>query len=133
MLHGLRTLLIKALGGITRAEMKDVQALAEKDKHSLKAYENFVHTIYFYAGNYPAWKAQQEFRNILYDVGSPLTFKKDHHNQTHKHSVDAYLGRIVDAFAALRKEVNLNVRDDTRSWHESHLPNARGDHYVVRE
>ena len=133
-MHRLRRILIKALGGMTHAELSDIRAEAEEMKQSLKAYKTFAHDIYFYAGNYPPWKAQQEFRNILYDAGKPLTFKKDHHNRTHEHSVDAYLGRIVDAFVILRQDVNLNVPGcSSINWRESNLPNARGDHYVVWE
>jgi len=130
-LNRVRRLLIKALGGVTQDELERAREEQTKLKQVLNSYTKFVNDIYFYAGNYPAWKAQQEFRNFLHDAGMPLTLNNDTQARGYEYSVDEYLGRIVDAFVFLRQEVNFEGKgDDRSSWHESRLPEARGDHYL---
>lgn len=130
-MNRVRRLLIKVLGGVTQDELKGARLEHTKLKQVLNSYTKFVNDIYFYAENYPAWKAQQEFRNFLHDTGMPLTLNNDTPERGYEYSVDEYLGRIVDAFVLLRQEVNLDGKGDDRSlWHESRLPEARGDHYL---
>lgn len=126
-----RRLLIKTLGGVPHSELAEAHEEARKIKQVLNSYTKFVDAIYFYAGNYPAWKAQQEFRNFLYDAGMPLSLKKQNHERRYEYSVDEYLGRIVNAFVVLKREVPL--KDEGDSWQESRLPEARGDHYLMQE
>jgi len=77
MLNRVRRLLIKALGGITEDELRGVYAENKKLKQLLSPYTKFINDIYFYAGNYPAWKAQQDFRHFLHDAHMPLTQNYD--------------------------------------------------------
>jgi len=129
MLRWLRRLLIKALGGVPHAELREAHDELRKVKQALNSYTKFADAIYFYAGNYPAWKAQQEFRNFLSDAGMPLSLQKRHPERRYEYSVDEYLGRIVDAFVVLRQEVNINGKGDSSVlWQESSLPHARGDY-----
>ncbi|MEJ5069971.1 hypothetical protein WH292_19090 [Enterobacter sp. MYb186] len=134
MLNRIRRLLIKALGGITEDELRGAYDENKKLKQVLNSYTKFVNDIYFYAGNYPAWKAQQEFRNFLHDAYMPLTRNYDSPARSYAYAVDDYLGRIVDAFVILRQEVNLEGKgDDRRLWQEENLSQARGDIYLIRE
>lgn len=134
MLNRVRRLLIKALGGVTQDELERAREEHTKLKQVLNSYTKFVNDIYFYAGNYPAWKAQQEFRHFLHDAGMPLTRNNDTPERGYEYAVDAYPGRIVDAFVILRQEGNLGGKGDDRSlWHESRLPGARGDHYLKQK
>jgi len=134
VLNRVRRLLIKALGGVTQDELERTREEHTKLKQVLNSYTKFVNDIYFYAGNYPAWKAQQEFRNFLHDAGMPLTLNNDTQARGYEYSVDEYLGRIVDAFVFLRQEVNLEGKgDDQRLWQEENLSQARGDVYLNRE
>ncbi|MFE0412473.1 hypothetical protein ACFW0S_27560 [Citrobacter freundii] len=134
MLNRVRRLLIKALGGITEDELRGVYAENKKLKQLLSPYTKFINDIYFYAGNYPAWKAQQDFRHFLHDAHMPLTQNYDSPARGYAYSVDDYLGRIVDAFVYLRQEVNLEGKgDDRRLWQKENLSQSRGDIYLNRE
>lgn len=134
MLNRGRRLLIKALGGVTQDELERAHEEHKKLKQVLNSYTKFVNDIYFYAGNYPAWKAQQEFRNFLHDAGMPLKLNNDTPERGYEYVVDDYLGRIVDAFVILRQEGNLEGKgDDQRLWQEENLSQARGDVYLNRE
>lgn len=133
-MNRIRRLLIKALGGVTQDELERAREEHKKLKQVLNSYTKFVNDIYFYAGNYPARKAQQEFRHFLHDAHMPLTQNYDSPARGYAYSVDDYLGRIVDAFVILRQEGNLEGKgDDQRLWQEENLSQARGDIYLNRE
>jgi len=121
--------LLKILGGVTDHEHQ--KAMKEKNALSaeLETHREFIASIYFYAGNYPAWKAQQEYREYLLDIGHPL---KRNYSITHpenREQVDIYLGRIVDGFSVLNKNGYFRYGDDHFS--NEHLSNARGDNYLT--
>lgn len=64
--------LIRILGGVTDHKYQIVIWEINEKSAELKAYRQFIDSVYFYAGNYPAWKAQQEYREYLHKIGLPL-------------------------------------------------------------
>lgn len=133
----MRKLLIKALGGYTKIEMEEAEyQLKQQDSEIqvLTFYKTFVDSIYFYAGSYPAWKAQQEFRQLMAGTGQPLMAPPASKEQDSSWAgtLDAYLGRVVDGFAELRHHVRrFQYHDPLSFWGEDRLPIARGDQYLV--
>jgi len=134
----IRNLLIKLLRGHTASEMersrRSEKALSDK-VHAPEPYKEFVESIQHYVGNYPAWKAQSEYRESMRDNGFPLSGvypSGDRSYPTHAESVDLYLGRVVDGFKKLRDKIH-NPDFGTHWESEKQLSSARGDHYLQKE
>lgn len=121
---GFKNWLIKFLGGHTAAEFSSLREKAE----GLEPYKNFAESIKVYAGNYPAWKAQSEFREVMHNIGAPLTDRhlspcsSDNIPLKHAEYVDLYLGRVVEGLALIYKNESSIARWDDK--------NARGVHYL---
>lgn len=119
--------LIKLLGGHTKFELS---AMQEKAKE-LEPYKDFAESIKVYAGDYPAWKAQSEFREVMHMLGEPLTTQHlkprspDTPPLKHAEYVDLYLGRVVDGLAKIYKNESSLAR-----WDDN---NARGVDYLKME
>lgn len=100
--------LIRLLGGYTAAELTEERAEQERLRKTLAHYQDFTKTISVYAGNYPAWKAQMDYRKELVEQGRGLTGKHlahDHDHPTKSEQVDLYLGKVVDSLDALRGKI----------------------------
>lgn len=121
---GFKNWLIKLLGGHTDVEFSSLREKAE----GLEPYKDFAESIKIYAGGYPAWKAQSEFREVMNYVGAPLTDRHlspcgpDNTSLNHAEYVDLYLGRVVDGLALMYKNESSIARWDDK--------NARGFHYL---
>ncbi|HDX9006509.1 TPA: hypothetical protein RQO57_003574 [Aeromonas dhakensis] len=104
----IRTQLIKLLGGHTDAEFAQVCKEREENSAILKPYQELAEAISIYAGSYPAWKAQMDYRKELAEQGRGLTgehLATDHLNPNSAELVDLYLGKVVDSLDALRSKV----------------------------
>lgn len=120
--------LIRILGGVTNHKYQIVVSENSSKFAELEAYRKFIESVYFYAGNYPAWKAQQEYREYLHEIGLPLETNYAVLHPENRDCLDIYLGRIVDAFVALNKEGYLKDGLDIY-WNEL-LSEARGDPFL---
>ncbi|HDT5864453.1 TPA: hypothetical protein QHB43_004430 [Aeromonas hydrophila subsp. hydrophila] len=124
---GFKNWLIKFLGGHTDAEFSSLREKAE----GLEPYKNFAESIKVYAGNYPAWKAQSEFREVMHNIGAPLTDRHlspcgaDDIPLKHAEYVDLYLGRVVDGLALVYQN-----EPSIERWNDK---NARGGGYLKRD
>jgi hypothetical protein len=93
-------------------------------QNELKQYKEFFNSVFIYQGNYPCWKAEQEFRQILKaydggDLGKSIDLKKQ--------DVLSYLVKIVDATNHLMKtQASAAEGKDTHFWSDDLLPEARG-------
>lgn len=132
----LKNLLIKLLGGYTDGEVADIRN-AERDLteqvRALKPYKVFADSISVYVGNYPAWKAQSEYRQALCDLGHPLSGEYPSEGMsypTHAENVDLYLGRVVDGFYELKQKVPESVSGT--HWDVADLDSARGDIFLQK-
>jgi hypothetical protein len=89
----------------------------------LEAHREFYKSVYHYVGNYPVWKVQQEFRELIGSLNPDSEFCL-----WHFHNLDAYLGKVVNETDKLRKYYDSSYSHG-HGWGE-HLPNARGDHLL---
>jgi len=95
----------------TEQHLASSQAQLDITEKKLGAYKELVNVVNNYAGNYPVWKAQQEFRQVMSENNIAL---KSHDLIVHGGHVskaqylDLYLTRVVDSFA---QAVNINVID----------------------
>lgn len=104
----IRTQLIKLLGGHTDAEFAQVCKEREENSATLKPYQELAEAISIYAGSYPAWKAQMDYRKGLAEQGRGLTVEHlaaDHTSPTSAELVDLYLGKVVDSLDVLRGKI----------------------------
>lgn len=115
---GFKNWLIKLLGGYTNSEFSSISETAK----NLEPYKEFAESIKIYAGNYPAWKAQSEFREVMHMLGKPLTANPDSTALKHADYVDLYLGRVVDGLASIYRNEDPCSRWDNK--------NARGVGYL---
>ncbi|EDS2694722.1 hypothetical protein GPP30_004551 [Salmonella enterica] len=121
---GFKNWLIKSLGGHTNSEFSFISETAKK----LEPYKEFAESIKIYAGNYPAWKAQSEFREVMHMLGEPLTaqhlqpWSPDNPPLKHAEYVDLYLGKVVDGLASIYRNEHPSARWDDK--------NARGVGYL---
>ena len=129
MIGKVRSLIIKLLGGVTRAEYDQQQsqiAFLTNENSQLSDYKEFAKSIYYYAGSYPVWKAQSEYREMMmHEMKHPLSGK---YSDCPKKAelLDIYLGRVVDSFAKLiAKSDDFSVKNSF--WSDERLPEARGD------
>ncbi|EHH1077096.1 hypothetical protein J7I01_002741 [Vibrio parahaemolyticus] len=131
MFKYIKSQLLKSLGGIPvsehRKELEHAKSIAEERD----MYKDLAKSIYIYTGNYPAWKAQSEYRHCMEEWGHTISkeFSKPH--PTRPELVDQYLGKIVDGFAMLYEK---NPPDFMQSpsvfWEKDKLSEARGDNFL---
>lgn len=95
------------------------------DDLELEDYRRFFNSLYNYKGSYPAWKALQEYRELILALNP-----SEHHCAYHFHNVDSYLERVVDGLNLLRKYHGEHRHG--HGWSEDHLPGAKGDHLLER-
>lgn len=104
----IRTQLIKLLGGYTDVEFAQVCTEREEKTATLKPYLELADAISTYAGSYPAWKAQMDYRKELAEQGRGLTGEHlaiGHPNPNSAELVDLYLGKVVDSLDVLRSKI----------------------------
>jgi len=125
---GFKNWVIKFLGGHTDAEFSSLREKAE----GLEPYKDFAESIKIYAGGYPAWKAQSEFREVMHNIGAPLTDRhlspcssdSDYIPLKRAAYVDLYLGRVVEGLALIYKN-----EPSIERWNDI---DARGGHYLKK-
>ena len=103
----IRTQLIKLLGGHTDAEFAQVCKEREEKKATLKTYQELAEAISIYAGSYPAWKAQMDYRKALAEQGRGLTgekrsFSKDRYFQADVKSEDKLVPEGIEGQVPFR-------------------------------
>lgn len=107
----------KKLGYISLNEHRHKMQLLDRQlKASMKkqdCLEHFFEKVRIYHGNYPCWKAQQEFREFVSNDQAI-------HN---KDAIDDYLGRVVDE--TRKCMVELGIRLD-HHWEVDKLEKVRG-------
>lgn len=133
----LRNYLIKLFGGYTANEIGEVRqskrSLTEQVR-LLEPYREFANSVSVYVGNYPAWKAQSEYREVLRNLGQPLSGEYPSSNAsypTHAENVDLYLGRLVDGLSELNRQVPGSVPGTYWDSPED-LASARGEVFLKR-
>lgn len=87
----------------------------------LEAHRRYFRSIYSYIGSYPAWKAQQEFRELILSLNPPAK-----HCKYHFHNIDAYFGKVVDETNKLRHFHDHQISNG-HGWEDGLLRQARGD------
>lgn len=120
-----KRILIKQLGGHTEAEMEVVKQRLEQSEFERDQYKQFAESVYIYMGNYPVWKAQSEYRQMMSEKGMPLSGEFSQ-PPTRAECVDLYLGRIVDSFADLLRSAGREFSSSERFMDEMQLSEARG-------
>lgn len=124
-----RRTLIHLCGGRTSeaatSYQKEIARLQERVA-DLELYKKASFEALRYLGN-PAWKAQQEYRQGLYDAGLPLTGKYPsgaNSYPTHLENVDDYLGQLVDFY-----ELHHGIDAHSSGYRET--LSYRGSDYLV--
>jgi len=135
LIHFIKRKLIQLLGGIEKQEHMHV---LDKCQSELNDYKVFATSLYNYYGSYPAWKAQQEYRELLSNKGIALTRRvlqspDKLKSCTHEEYIDIYLGRIVDAFTKMVRMYPTHFKGDHHYWYEEKLSSARGNDYLKKE
>lgn len=126
--------IVKKLGAATSEEVAQINSQLEESQRVADAYRNYVDSILIYAGNYPAWKAQQEFRQIMSEQGAPVTGKLidlTPTEATKAEYLDHYLGRVIDGLQQLIPVVSMpnSVTDDPFKDCDAHSK-TRGMQYL---
>lgn len=129
MIFIIKEWLKRILGGVTVKEHQMTVKAINSKSAELEAHKKFIESVYIYVGNYPAWKAQQEYREYLNEMGLPLDKNYSKLYPQKKESVDIYLGRIVDAFVTLNADGYFKCGSDA-AWNEL-LSHARGDNFLT--
>lgn len=92
---GILPLLLFGLMMVFLTSMRDLREKIEKigtnssDQEYIQELETVVRSFALYAGNYGAWKAQQEFRDLISKFDSKIE------NPYHFIAVDSYLKKLV--------------------------------------
>ncbi len=111
-----------------KKELKHSKAIAaERDM-----YKSFAMSVYLYAGNYPAWKAQSEYRQSMDELGHAISKESSQPHPTRPELIDRYLGNIVDAFAVLYEKGSPDFMQSSHlgCWDNDNLSEARGDVFL---
>lgn len=116
---------IKHFDSITSQEKDNLNikqvsdAKAHGNEASLQNYRSFFNSAYQYAGSYPIWKVQQEFRALV------LAMKSDKLGyEYHFQNIDDYLSKLI-AEVAKRPELHPWHND---AWEtKESLAEAKGD------
>jgi hypothetical protein len=123
-MDSIKNFLIKALGGYTK---EDFNKKTHQD--GCDEYKEAIESLYFYVGSYPAWKAQQEYRELMFNMGLPV---KHTSSPTHVENIDQYLGKVVNVINHLVHKNMIKCGDVDNFWKEG-LSEARGDEYLVNQ
>ena len=130
-------LLVFALGKVnTRADKYLINNESEfiRLKEQVEVYKRLANESYVYAGNYPVWKAQQEFRQLMNENNITLTdgyLRQPFTHPTKAEQIDFYLSRIVNAFSIeINKGTQIDFVSNDMFWSSSELSEARGDNLL---
>lgn len=120
MIRWIDSLIIK-LGYVKKVQFDSVNQELESTNRRLGRYIEYARSVYLYAGSYPNWKAQQEFRQIIHECAlgkcaqSPVP-------------LDDYLGKVVDETTRLLANDHAlhSASNASTYFDESFLAHARG-------
>lgn len=107
--------------GIIRTAYPNGGSLDMNSRAELEAHRELFKSLYSYVGSYPAWKVQQEFRELILSLNPPAE-----HCAYHFHNIDAYLGKLVDEINKVRKFHDESISKGY-GWDNEILKQARGD------
>lgn len=95
-------------------------------------YKSFAMSVYLYAGNYPAWKAQSEYRQSMDELGQAISKELSQPHPTRPELIDRYLGNIVDAFAVLYEKGSPGFMQSSHlgCWDKDNLSEVKGDAFL---
>jgi len=132
MLNQILNVIIKLLGGVPMATHERLKKDLETQKRQLDAYSDFAKSIYTYQGSSEAWKAQQEFRQLMSECGRPVC-NVEPWDFSRQALIDEYLGRVVDNFQVLIKKVDPpKYRNKEVFLNSEQLNIYRGDEYLTQ-
>lgn len=107
--------------GIIRTAYPNGGSLDMNSRAELEAHRELFKSLYSYVGSYPAWKVQQEFRELILSLNPPTG-----HCAYHFHNLDDYLGKLVDGINKVRRFHEESISNGY-GWDEDILKQARGD------
>lgn len=122
--------IIRLLGGVPSSLHESLQARFNEKEIELQSYKQFAETINKYHGSSEAWKAQQEFRQLMRDCDRPV-YKDEAFNFSQESLIDDYLGRVVDGVKTLVDTVPSNLAGQEIYQNEDRLSVARGVDYLA--
>ncbi len=136
MFKRIKTLLFNTVGVILISDHNKIKKELEHSKAiaaERDMYKSFAMSVYLYAGNYPAWKAQSEYRQSMDELGHTISNKFSEPHPTRPELVDRYLGNIVDAFAVLYEKGSPDFMQSSHlgCWDKDNLSEARGDDFLT--
>ena len=128
--------LFKVIGVVPVTEHNKIQKELERSKTitaERDMYKDFAKSIYLYAGNYPVWKAQSEYRQSMDELGHTISKEFSGQHLTRPELIDRYLGNIVDAFAVLYEKGSPDFMQSSHlgCWDKDNLSEVRGDNFLT--
>ncbi len=136
MFKRIKTLLFNTVGVILISDHNKIKKELEHSKAiaaERDMYKSFAMSVYLYAGNYPAWKAQSEYRQSMDELGHTISNEFSGSHLTRPELIDRYLGNIVDAFAVLYEKGSPDFMQSSHlgCWDKDNLSEARGDDFLT--
>ena len=128
--------LFKVIGVVPVTEHNKIQKELERSKTitaERDMYKDLAKSIYLYAGNYPVWKAQSEYRQSMDELGHSISKEFSGLHLTRPELIDRYLGNIVDAFAVLYEKGSPDFMQSSHlgCWDKDNLSEVRGDNFLT--
>ncbi len=132
MFKRIKKQLFNVIGVVPVTEHNKIQKELEHSKTiaaERDMYKDLAKSIYLYAGNYPVWKAQCEYRQSMDELGHTISNEFSGSHLTRPELIDRYLGNIVDAFAVLYEKGSPDFMQSSHlgCWDKANLSEARGD------
>ncbi|MCQ9090980.1 hypothetical protein [Vibrio alginolyticus] len=132
MFKRMKKQLFKTIGVVPSADHNKIEKELKSTATERDMYKDFAQSIYLYAGNYPAWKAQSEYRQCMNELGHAIGKELSPQHLTRPELIDKYLGSIVNAFAVLNEKSSPDFMQSSllEYWGKDNLAEARGDSFL---
>lgn len=135
MFKRIKKQLFNVIGVVPVTEHSKIQKELERSKAiaaERDMYKDLAKSIYLYAGNYPVWKAQCEYRQSMDELGHTISNEFSRSHLTRPELIDRYLGNIVDAFAVLYEKGSPDFMQSSHlgCWDKDNLSEVRGDVFL---
>ncbi|WP_253254385.1 hypothetical protein [Vibrio parahaemolyticus] len=136
MFKRIKKQLFNVIGVVPVTEHNKIQKELEHSKTiaaERDMYKDLAKSIYLYAGNYPVWKAQCEYRQSMDELGHTISNEFSGSHLTRPELIDRYLGNIVDAFAVLYEKGSPDFMQSSHlgCWDKANLSEVRGDVFLT--
>ncbi len=136
MFKRIKKQLFNVIGVVPVTEHSKIQKELERSKAiaaERDMYKDLAKSIYLYAGNYPVWKAQCEYRQSMDELGHTISNEFSGSHLTRPELIDRYLGNIVDAFAVLYEKGSPDFMQSSHlgCWDKANLSEVRGDVFLT--